>query len=123
MYLALQPLLLFSMQEYYGNPIASYSYPNVTTQTPQEDNMQYSDMRNFGYTNKLFSEGPDSDEFLKTIEKVLPPVVCRAEAARITGGLISPKTLSNEGPLEEAPRHGCVSAPKSVTHGRPSWGI
>lgn len=65
--------------------------------------MQYSDMRNFGYTNKLFSKGPDSDEFLKTIEKELPPVVSRSEAARITGGLISPKTLSNEDALGRGP--------------------
>lgn len=65
--------------------------------------MEYRDMHNFGYTDRLFYKGADTEEFFKAIEKELPPVVSRAEASRITGGLISPKTLSNEGALGKGP--------------------
>jgi len=57
--------------------------------------------RDFDYSDRLFGSG--SESFLRAIEKELPPVVSRVELARITGGLISVKTLSNEDSLQKGP--------------------
>lgn len=58
----------------------------------------------FEYSDRLINTGIGTEEFFKAIEKALPPVVFRAELARITGGLISVKTLSNEDALQKGPR-------------------
>ncbi len=58
----------------------------------------------FEYSDRLINTGIGTEEFFKAIEKALPPVVSRAEASRITGGLISAKTLSNEDALKKGPR-------------------
>lgn len=58
----------------------------------------------FEYSDNLFHKGIGSEDFFKAIEVALPPVVSRAELARITGGLISAKTLSNEDALQKGPR-------------------
>ena len=58
----------------------------------------------FAYTDRLFNRGIGSEDFFRSIEKELPPVVSRAELSRITGGLISAKTLSNEDALQKGPR-------------------
>ena len=58
----------------------------------------------FAYTDRLFNRGIGSEDFFRSIEKELPPVVSRAELSRITGGLISAKTLSNEDALRKGPR-------------------
>ncbi|ATD80521.1 MULTISPECIES: hypothetical protein [Desulfovibrio] len=57
----------------------------------------------FEYSNNLFNKGIGSEDFFKAIEVALPPVVSRAELARLTGGLISAKTLSNEDALNKGP--------------------
>ena len=57
----------------------------------------------FEQTHRLADAGTGTEAFFRTIEKELPPVVSRAEAARITGGLISVKTLSNEDALCKGP--------------------
>lgn len=57
--------------------------------------------RDFDYSDRLFGSG--SESFLRAIEQELPPVVSRVELARITGGLISVKTLSNEDSLQKGP--------------------
>jgi len=56
------------------------------------------------YTDRLFNKGIGSEDFFRSIEKELPPIVSKAELARITGGLISVKTLSNEAALRKGPR-------------------
>lgn len=58
----------------------------------------------FAYTDRLFNRGIGSEDFFRSIEKELPPVVSRTELARITGGLISAKTLSNEDALQKGPK-------------------
>lgn len=58
----------------------------------------------FEYSDRLINTGIGTEEFFKAIEKALPPVVSRAELSRITGGLISVKTLSNEDALQKGPR-------------------
>ena len=58
----------------------------------------------FEYSDRLINTGIGSEEFFKSIEVTLPPVVSRAELARLTGGLISTKTLSNEDGLQKGPR-------------------
>ena len=58
---------------------------------------------NFEYSDRLINTGIGSEEFFKAIEVTLPPVVSRAELARLTGGLISAKTLSNEDALQKGP--------------------
>ena len=58
----------------------------------------------FEYSDRLINTGIGSEEFFKSIEVTLPPVVSRAELARLTGGLISTKTLSNEDALQKGPR-------------------
>lgn len=58
----------------------------------------------FEYSDRLINTGIGTEEFFKAIEKALPPVVSRAELARLTGGLISAKTLSNEDALQKGPR-------------------
>ena len=57
----------------------------------------------FEYSDRLINTGIGTEEFFKAIEKALPPVVARAELARLTGGLISAKTLSNEDALQKGP--------------------
>lgn len=52
---------------------------------------------------RLMDAGIGTEAFFRAIEKELPPVVSRAEAARITGGLLSAKTLSNEDALHKGP--------------------
>lgn len=66
--------------------------------------MQQYWQHDFAYTDRLFRNGIGSEDFFRSIEKELPPVVSRAELARITGGLISTKTLSNEDALQKGPR-------------------
>lgn len=58
----------------------------------------------FTYSDKLFHVDIGTEVFFRTIEKELPPLVSRAEASRITGGLISAKTLCNEDSLNKGPR-------------------
>lgn len=58
----------------------------------------------FEYSDRLIGSGIGTEAFFKAIEKELPPIVSRAEAARITGGLTSVKTLSNEDALHKGPR-------------------
>ncbi|RHH19731.1 hypothetical protein [Desulfovibrio legallii] len=58
----------------------------------------------FEYSDNLFNKGIGTEEFFRAIEVALPPVVSRAELARLTGGLISAKTLSNEDALQKGPR-------------------
>lgn len=58
--------------------------------------------RDFDDSERLFGSG--LEPFLRAIELELPPIVSRAEASRITGGLISVKTLSNEDALRKGPR-------------------
>lgn len=65
--------------------------------------MNHRDVYDFRRINKFINMGVGSDEFFRTIERALPPVVSRVEAARITGGLISAKTLSNEDSLRKGP--------------------
>ena len=57
----------------------------------------------FEQTHRLADAGIGTEAFFRAIEKELPPIVSRAEAARITGGLISAKTLSNEDALRKGP--------------------
>lgn len=57
----------------------------------------------FEYSDNLFNKGIGTEEFFRAIEVALPPVVSRAELARLTGGLISAKTLSNEDALQKGP--------------------
>ena len=59
--------------------------------------------RDFAYSDRLFSVGIGSEALFRAIENELPPVVSRVEAARITGGLISAKTLSNADALGQGP--------------------
>lgn len=66
--------------------------------------MQQYRQHDFTDTNRLFNRGIGSEDFFRSIEKELPPVVSRAELSRITGGLISVKTLSNEDALQKGPR-------------------
>ena len=80
------------------------TYSLNTLQRNQERLMQQYWQHDFAYTDRLFSKGIGSEDFFKSIEKELPPVVSRAELARITGGLISVKTLSNEDALQKGPR-------------------
>ena len=63
--------------------------------------MQQCWQHDFAYMDRLFRNGIGSEDFFRSIEKELPPVVSRAELARITGGLISVKTLSNEDALHK----------------------
>ena len=65
--------------------------------------MQQCWQHDFAYMDRLFRNGIGSEDFFRSIEKELPPVVSRAELARITGGLISVKTLSNEDALHKGP--------------------
>lgn len=64
----------------------------------------------FEYSDRLINTGIGTEEFFKAIEKALPPVVARAELARLTGGLISAKTLSNEDALQKGPGGALHSA-------------
>ena len=66
--------------------------------------MQQCWQHDFAYMDRLFRNGIGSEDFFRSIEKELPPVVSRAELARITGGLISVKTLSNEDSLQKGPK-------------------
>ena len=66
--------------------------------------MQRRDVYDFRYSNRLISMGVGTEEFFQAVEKALPPVVSRAEASRVTGGLISAKTLSNEDALRKGPQ-------------------
>lgn len=65
--------------------------------------MQQTWYPNFDRTAQLINMGIGTQDFFSTIEKELPPVVSRVELARITGGLISVKTLSNEDSLQKGP--------------------
>ena len=66
--------------------------------------MQQCWQHDFAYMDRLFNRGIGSEDFFRSIEKELPPVVSRAELSRVTGGLISTKTLSNEDALHKGPR-------------------
>lgn len=65
--------------------------------------MQQHWQRDFAYTDRLFDKGIDSEDFFRSIEQELPPVVSRAELSKATGGLVSAKTLSNEDALHKGP--------------------
>ena len=65
--------------------------------------MQQYWQHDFAYTGRLFSKGIDSEDFFSSIKKELPSLVSRVELARITGGLISVKTFSNEDALQKGP--------------------
>ena len=80
------------------------TYSLNTPQRNQERLMHQYRQHDFVYTDRLFNRGIGSEDFFRSIEKELPPVVSRAELARITGGLISVKTLSNEDALQKGPR-------------------
>lgn len=56
------------------------------------------------FDNARYNNGYSPEIFLQSLENALPPVVSRAEASRLTGGLISAKTLSNEDALGKGPR-------------------
>ena len=58
---------------------------------------------NFERSERLINHGLGTEAFFRSIEQELPPVVSRAELAKATGGLISPKTLSNEDALHKGP--------------------
>lgn len=58
---------------------------------------------NFAYSDRLFHTGIGSEAFFRAIERECQPLVSRAEASRITGGLVSVKTLSNEDSLRKGP--------------------
>ena len=79
------------------------TYPLKVPQRNQERLMHQYRQHGFAYTDRLFYKGIGSEDFFKSIEKELPPVVSRAELARLTGGLISVKTLSNEDALQKGP--------------------
>lgn len=57
----------------------------------------------FAQSDRLINMGIGTEAFFRAIEQELPPVVSRVEASRITGGLISVKTLSNEDALRRGP--------------------
>ena len=63
--------------------------------------MQQYWQRNFERSERLINHGLGTEAFFRSIEQELPPVVSRAELAKATGGLISPKTLSNEDALHK----------------------
>ena len=65
--------------------------------------MQQYRQRNFERSERLINHGLGTEAFFRSIEQELPPVVSRAELAKATGGLISPKTLSNEDALHKGP--------------------
>lgn len=65
--------------------------------------MQQYWQRNFDRSDNLIRQGIGSEAFFRSIEQELPPVVSRAELAKVTGGLISAKTLSNEDALHKGP--------------------
>ena len=71
----------------------------------------------------VFAQGFVTEDFFKTLERELPPMVSRAEASRATGGLISAKTLSTTTPFisVHAERYGLV--PRSAMHGNRSLPI
>ena len=50
-----------------------------------------------------FAQGFITEDFFKTLERELPPMVSRAEASRATGGLISAKMLSSNDALYIGP--------------------
>ena len=65
--------------------------------------MQQYWQRNFERSESLINNVHGTEAFFRSIEQELPPVVSRAELAKATGGLISPKTLSNEDALHKGP--------------------
>lgn len=65
--------------------------------------MQQYWQRNFDRSDNLIRQSIGSEAFFRSIEQELPPVVSRAELAKVTGGLISAKTLSNEDALHKGP--------------------
>ena len=65
--------------------------------------MQQYWQRNFERYESLINHGLGTEAFFRSIEQELSPVVSRAELAKATGGLISPKTLSNEDALHKGP--------------------
>lgn len=75
----------------------------------------------FEYSDNLFNKGIGTEEFFRAIEVALPPVVSRAELARLTGGLISAKTLSNEDALQKAQGSASGLAPRSAIPEHPLW--
>ena len=65
--------------------------------------MQQYWQRNFDRSNSLIHQGIGTEAFFRSIEQELPPVVSRAQLSKVTGGLISAKTLSNEDALHKGP--------------------
>ena len=58
---------------------------------------------NFSYTNKLYQNEVGSSQFFDVIEKELPSVFTRQHAAKVLGGIVSPKTLANLDSLNQGP--------------------
>ena len=82
--------------------------------------MRHRDVYDFKNSNRLINLGVGSEAFFQEIEKSLTPVVSRAEASRITGGLISAKTLSNEDSLRKGPQ-GRVRVGSKIGYTRESF--
>ncbi|MDR1642232.1 MAG: hypothetical protein LBT59_21280 [Clostridiales bacterium] len=57
----------------------------------------------FGYSNNLFSKEIGSSKFFEAIERELPPVFTRQQAAKTIGGIISAKSFSNLDALRQGP--------------------
>lgn len=57
----------------------------------------------FRYENTLFNQNIGSEPFFKAVEQALPAVFTREVASQAIGGLISPKTMSNEDSLGRGP--------------------
>jgi len=72
------------------------------------------------FDNARYNNGYSPEMFLQSIENALPPVVSRAEASRLTGGLISAKTLSNEDALGKGP-HERVRMGSKIGYTRESF--
>ena len=86
------------------------TYSLNTPQRNQERLMQQYWQHDFAYTDKLFRNGTGSEDFFRSIEKELSPVVSRAELARIIGGLISAKTLRRM----RSPNSGATTASRQT---------
>ena len=56
-----------------------------------------------GHSRDILSHGIGSRQFFAALEKNLPPVFTRKTASEAIGGLISPKTMSNDDTLGRGP--------------------
>jgi hypothetical protein len=60
------------------------------------------------------------ENFIAEIKQALPPVFARDAVGRLTGGLISPRTLANLDSLGRGPRHR-VRVGKKVAYSREAF--